>query len=417
MATAASRSLVTYRHPWLRSAVLAVRDVVHDRWSSLGTALAIFAVVTPVLLLRGLQLGAVGVMRAEMERDPHAREVLVTGSGSFGPDLIETLRTCPDVAFLLTKPRFLNSSFPARRVSGGDRLVELEIEPTAPGDPLLEGVPAPEGYEAIVLTRRAAEQLGATSADTIRMTVRRRTAGGEWEARRLELRVVAVLAEDRDRGIRGYVAEPLARAIELWREGAIEADPEGALPPPELVPQAPAARLRLYARSLEGAPRLRQFLERMGIEASLREERVATLLELAEQLDRLFAALVVLVTIGLVAMLAVGGWQRVQLRLRDLAVLRLLGFTGWEVGLFPVVQVGLLTTGGIAAGAVAAFASGPVLGDLVRGSLGLEGRAFHLPPLELAAALAGGTLVSSLATAAAARHAARIEPAEVLHDV
>ncbi len=405
-----------FRWPWLRSASLAVYDLGYDRWSSLGTILAISAVVAPVLLLRGLELGAVGSMRAALEQDPRSREVLVTGSGNFGPDILRRIRTHPDTGFLLAKPRYLNSALPVRRVSGEGELVELEIEPTAPGDPLLEGVTLPRGYATIVLSRRAGERLEVTPGDVVRMTLRRRTAAGDWEARRAELRVLEVLPEERDYEVRGYVSSDFARAIELWREGSIDAHGSGILPSPNLLPETPTARIRLYARSLEGAPRLRAFLEQLGIEARLRDERVATLLRLAERLDRLLAALALLATIGLAAMFAVSGWHRAHLRLRELAVLRLLGFSGVEMGLFPLVQVALLAAAGVFLGTVLAFISGPLLEGLLRQSLGLQRGAFHLPLIELLAALAGGTMIGAFAACGAAWRAARIEPAEVLHD-
>lgn len=402
--------------PGLRSVALAVADLLHDRWASLALLAGAAAILAPLLLLRGIENGTLQAMRRQFEADPSSREVLVMGSYDLPVELLADLRRHPDTGFLVVEPRYLNTAYPVRPQSGG-RLVQLALVATAPGDPVLTGTTIPRGYTEVVLSERAATKLAVAPGDALRMTVRRRTPEGRHEALRLTLRVVAVLPEERDYGERGYVAAELLRAVELWREGAIAFAADRTLPPPDTLPAGPVARMRLYAKTLDGAPRLRRFLEERGIEAKLREERIATLLALSRRLDRLLALLAVLVAAGLATTLMIAAWHRVLIRRRQLAVLRLLAFGRGELLVYPVVQTLLLGLLGGVLALLAVLAVGPLVGRTLQASFAIEGVPFVLDPAETLAVLLGSGLLAGTSALAGGWAAARVEPAEVLHDV
>lgn len=406
--------IVLYRG--LRSVGLALADLLYDRLASLGLIASVTAIVAPLLLLRGVENGALGAIRARFDADPRSREVLIIGSYELTTSLLARIRTHPDAAFVLAEPRYLNTTYPVRRADGRGQLVDLQFVATAPGDPLLAGQTVPNGYDQLVLSARAAERLDAGSGTALSIRVRRTDPAGRHASLPLRLRVVSVLPEERDYRVAGYVSVELLRALELWREGTIDAGPGGRFPPPDVPPATGAARLRLYARTLEGAPRLRRFLEELGIEARLREERIVTLLALSQRLDTLVAVLTVLVATGLAAVLAISGWQRVLVRRRELAALRLLSFARWELLLYPTSQTVVLTFAGFTAAFALARVAGPLLGAAVQRSFDLSGQPFLLPGAEVVAAGVVTTLLAALSALAAGWQAAGVEPAEVLHD-
>src|SRR3546814_308665 len=76
---------------------LILADLWHDRVAVACPALALAAVVVPLMVLLGLRAGVSGTMIKRMERDPAMRLVLpeVSGVNRFAEAWLEPLRSAP----------------------------------------------------------------------------------------------------------------------------------------------------------------------------------------------------------------------------------------------------------------------------------------------------------------------------------
>ena len=136
------------------------------------------AVLLPLLVLFGLKYGIVASLLAPLTEDPRYRQILPAGAGRFEADWFEAVAARPDVAFVIPSTRSIAATLrvhrPASRVG---RILDLELVPSAPGDPALNGDLAPEGYHGIVLSLAAAERLQASPGERLEGTLTR-TRGG-----------------------------------------------------------------------------------------------------------------------------------------------------------------------------------------------------------------------------------------------
>ena len=71
---------------------IALADLLGERRMSICTALAVAAVLAPLLVLAALRAGAVEGMRETVLRDPLAREVMSIANASFDRPFLERLR-------------------------------------------------------------------------------------------------------------------------------------------------------------------------------------------------------------------------------------------------------------------------------------------------------------------------------------
>ena len=391
-------------------ASLAWQDYRNDAWLSACSVLALVAVIAPLLVLFGLKFGLVSSLTERLEIDPATREIIPLGGGRFSRAFVEQLGQRGDVAFALPRTRQIAATAQVGTLT-------LEMLPTAPGDPLLKGLPMPEGLEQIVLSHTAAEKLAARPGDWLETSFARQVAG-RVEARRTRLQVLAVLpleAFARD----GLFAElSLLEAVEDYRDGRAvvalgwdgDAVGVGGVGEQRVYPA-----FRLYARNLTDVEPLRVYFAGQNLLVSTQALSIAQVQSLSRNLSIVFWIIAGLALAGAFAAIFAGALAAVARKRRELSVLRLLGFSTGALLRFVVLQA--LYSAGLAA----VFSAG--LYGLAEAGLNqlfvqVPGEhASHLLVRHYGLALVAVLGVSAVAAACGGWRVARIQASEGIRDV
>lgn len=399
-----------------QAARLALADFRHDWRVSACLVLALAAVMTPLLVLFGLKSGMVYTLQQRLLADPVNREVVIVGSQRLTPEWIADLAKRPDVGFLAPRSRSLSATLDARGAEGKS-YPGLEMVPSAAGDPLLPEGAQPPSARAVWLSATAAQRLGVTVGGSFTAQVAR-TLNGETQAARVPLTVAGLIPESSFGRAAAFVPVDLLLATEDFRDG--HAAP--ALGVDAGTPRDPAeprlfAGLRLYARDLDGVAPLAERLRAQGMEVRTRAAEIESVKAIDRVLGLIVVVLAAIGATGFLLSLGASLWANVERKRRDLALLRLIGFSGVAAASFPAVQglvvavLGVLLSGAVYLGVAAGFDA--ALGQ----NLGANEFVCRLPPLHFAAAAAATLAAALLAALAAGRRAAHVDPAESLRDV
>ncbi|UXV19675.1 ABC transporter permease [Pseudomonas fluorescens] len=388
-------------------ASLAWQDYRNDAWLSACSVLALVAVMVPLLVLFGLKFGLVSSLTERLETDPATREIIPLGGGRFSSGFIEQLGLRSDVGFAVPRTRQIAATAQVGTLT-------LEMLPTAPGDPLLAGLPMPRGLDQIVLSHTAAEKLAARPGDWLETSFARQVAG-RVEAQRTRLQVQAVLpleAFARD----GLFADlGLLEAAEDYRDGrAVPAlDWEGDAVGVSEQRVYPA--FRLYARTLTDVEPLRVYFAGQNLLVSTQAQTIAQVQSLSRNLSIVFWIIAGLALAGAFAAIFAGALAAVARKRRELSVLRLLGFSTGALLLFVVMQA--LYSAGFAAGLSAGLYGLAEMG-LNQLFVQVPGEyASHLLARHYGLALVAVLGVSAVAAACGGWRVARIQASEGIRDV
>ncbi|ANF89075.1 Putative ABC transport system, membrane protein [Pseudomonas antarctica] len=388
-------------------ASLAWQDYRNDAWLSACSVLALVAVMVPLLVLFGLKFGLVSSLTERLETDPATREIIPLGGGRFSSGFIEQLGLRSDVGFAVPRTRQIAATAQVGTLT-------LEMLPTAPGDPLLAGLPMPRGLDQIVLSHTAAEKLAARPGDWLETSFARQVAG-RVEAQRTRLQVQAVLPlEDFARD--GLFADlGLLEAAEDYRDGRAvpalgwEGDAVG------VSEQRVYPAFRLYARTLTDVEPLRVYFAGQNLLVSTQAQTIAQVQSLSRNLSIVFWIIAGLALAGAFAAIFAGALAAVARKRRELSVLRLLGFSTGALLLFVVMQA--LYSASFAAGLSAGLYGLAEMG-LNQLFVQVPGEyASHLLARHYGLALVAILGVSAVAAACGGWRVARIQASEGIRDV
>jgi putative ABC transport system permease protein len=394
---------------------LAFRDFFHERVMSACFVLAVAAVLLPLLVLFGLKFGIISNLLEPLKEDPRYRQITPVGSGHFGRDWFEAMADRDDVAFIVPRTRTIAASMRLRDADGGGgRIISVELIPSAEGDPVLDGLDAPAGFEHVVLSLDAAEKLGVQAGSRIEGIVSR-TFSGEQQTRLMPLRVTGIAPAGAFARDGMFVSHDLLVAIEDFRDGrAVPAlGWEGTA---EREVTRSFAGFRLYARSIEDVAGLRTGLMAEGIDV---RTRVADI-ELVEAMDRnlsiVFWIIAVIAGAGFGLSFGSSVWANVDRKRREFSVLRLTGFRSRSIVWFPIVQ-GILTAAlGWMIAALAFFAVQAGLNALFVANVGRGEAICRLLPVHFVIALVLTVIVATIAAALGGSRLARLEPSLALRN-
>lgn len=390
---------------------LAWQDYRNDARLSACSVLALVAVIAPLLVLFGLKFGLVSSLTERLQRDPAVREIIALGGARFSAQSIAELAQRDDVAFALPRTRQIAAT---ADLMTGASAVTVEMIPTAPGDPLVQGLALPTQRDQVLLSHTAAEKLGAHAGDRLEARFSRQHAG-QIEARRTPLTVLAVLplaAFERDAL---FAPLSLLEAAEDYRDGravpALGWDGDSPATPAERVYPA----MRLYARDLAAVEPLRRFFAAQQVLVSTQAQRIAEVQSLSRNLGLVFWIIAALAVLGAVAAVCAGALAAVERKRRELSVLRLLGLGTAALLLFVVLQA-------LYSGALAALLGGLLYALAERGLnhlfMQVPGEyASRLLPVHYLVALAGVLLASAGAAALGGWRVARIDASQGIRDV
>lgn len=320
------------------TARLAAADYRHEWVTSGCSVLALAAVLIPLLVLFGLKYGIITNLLDPLIENPRYREIAPTSAGRYDGAWFDAMGERADVAFVVPRTRAIAATIRLRApASDVGRIIDVELVPSASGDPVLpENMPAPTGYDQVVLAWTTADKLSVGAGERVEGLLSR-TRQGSQEAVRMSFEVagvapVAAFARD---GL--FVSTALISAVEDFLDG--RAVPglgwQGTTPRDA---ERSFAGFRMYARSLDDVAPIRQALLEQNIEVRTSIADIS----LVKTLDRNLS-----VAYWIIALMAMGGfclsfatsvWANVDRKQREFSVLRLTGFRTGQIIWFPIIQ-------------------------------------------------------------------------------
>lgn len=392
-------------------AELALRDLFRERLHLICNVAVLAGVLVPLLVLFGVKNGVYDALIGRLLSDPATLRIDTTGNSAFTLADAEEVRLWPEAGFVTLKTRSIFDFVNVRRAGEPGRR-DATLIPSGAGDPTLpEGLALPPG--TVALSDGLARQLSLAPGDSIELITQ-----AEDRPRQLLLpaTVVAVLPASHVAG-RAVLAD-------LGTLDLVEAFYDNyALPEHGITAGRPLAGrapefegMRIFARDLESLAPLQARLEaRFDIRTEARTSEVASVLGLGRNLDLALLLTVSVAALGLAAALIFGFWGEIARKRQTIATLALLGLGGRSLWLFPIIQALVSALAGLAVSfgltALAAQAANRLFGQGF-----VDGGIVSISAAE-AGAIWGGTLVFVLLTAlAAARRAARADPAVILRE-
>jgi len=315
---------------------LSFRDYSHE-WRMSGCfILALASVLAPMMILFGLKFGIVTTMIHELVENPANREIKPIGSGRYDDAWIEGMRQRGDVEFIIPRTRALAATIQLKSTSA-KRIVSTELLATAPGDPLLvEALRQPQNYFQVILSQAAAKKLNVNPGAEIDASLARQFQG-KRERVHLPLEVIDVAAAGVISRNVAFVDLELLIASEQFKDGrAVEAlgwqgdtgGLEGRVYP----------SFRLYASSIYDVERLVTDLEKEGTRVKANVAEISTVQSIDQNLSVIFWIIACVGAIGFAFSLGASLWANVDRKRKELSVLRLVGFKGGRIVMFPVLQ-------------------------------------------------------------------------------
>ncbi len=317
---------------------LAARDYRHEWLMSACFVLALSAALVPLLVLFGLKFGIISKLLDPIREDPRYREVIPAGSGNFTPDWFEQMARRPDVAFIVPKTRSIAATIKTRITDGEvGRIIDTELIPTAPGDPLFEETPVlPDGLYQVILSANAASKLGATEGTRLDGILTRQLHG-EQQTVIHGMTVVGVAGAGAFNRDGMFVSVDLLKAVEDFRDGreVPEFTADGA---PRPGAERDFAGFRLYATSINDVGALSSDLLEQQIDVRTKAADIELVKSLDRNLSIVYWIIAIIVISGFCLSFGTSLWANVNRKAREFSLLRLIGFSAESVVWFPLLQ-------------------------------------------------------------------------------
>ena len=397
---------------------MAGADLFHDRLVSACQVIILLAVVCPLLLLFALKHGVATSLTDELANNPETLRIRPVGSYSLGEAFFDAVAARPEAGFLVPTTRSIASQiYLSRPTSEQPRpeLFDIQMLPTASGDPLSQGEPLADETGGVSLSAKAARRVGAKQGDDLIGRVER-SRNGRPEPAELPLRVLHILPERFHGQATVFVDLSLLMAVERFRDDyAVPAfDWPGTQPWEDMTE---FASFRLYARELDEVAPLADFVRSKGVEVRTDADQIAGVQALDRNLDALFLMIGSVACLGLVGALLASMIASVDRKRKSMAVLSLLGFERGWIAIFPIAQAIMIAAFGTVA-ALALYAVGAWAINLRFAPVLSEGQvAASLEPAHLLIAAGASLTLALLPAALAGWKVARIEPSEALREI
>ena len=315
---------------------LSFRDYSHE-WRMSGCfVLALASVLAPMMILFGLMFGIVTSMVNGLVENPSNREIRPVGSSRFDDDWIKQVAARKDVSFVIPKTRALAATIQLKSKTAG-RIYSTELMATANGDPLLKDLPkAPDGFYQVILSDSIAKKLKVNKGDRINGSLARQFRG-KRERVHLELTVIDIAPTHAISRNVAFVSLDLLLATESFKDG--RAVPElnwSGLDGNDSSREYPS--FRMYARSIYDVEHLVSMLEGQGLNVKANTAEIKTVQSIDKNLSIIFWIIACVGAVGFSFSLGASLWANVDRKRKELSILRLVGFQGGKIILFPVLQ-------------------------------------------------------------------------------
>ncbi len=394
---------------------LSLRDYTHE-WRMSGCfVLALASVLAPMMILFGLKFGIVNSMLTELIENPANREIRSVGSGRFSEDWFRRMAAREEVAFIIPRTRALAATIQLQSDRSG-RIQSTELMATGDGDPLLQRVGViPRGHGQVILSDASARKLKVAAGDRIDGSLARQFRG-KRERVHLELDVLAVAPPEVTTRQVAFVSLPLLLASEAFKDG--RAVPElGWKGEPADASGRDYPAFRLYARSIDDVEALVNELQAEGVNVKARIAEIRSVQSIDRNLSIIFWIIAAVGAVGFSFSLGASLWANVDRKSKELSILRLIGFQGGKIILFPVLQS--LYTGvlGWLLAVLMYLLAEQSINRLLAPSLGIDQVICYLLPQHFFWALALTLGVAATAAVLGGIRASSIEPSDGLRDL
>ncbi len=394
---------------------LALADILHERKMALCYAVALAAVLAPLMVLYGLKFGVVTALTQELLHDPANRQVHLLGNRAYTPDWIAALAARPEVAFVVPTTRTNAATLYAERPDRRGGTETVSLLPSAAGDPLLDPARPPLDGHRVAITRSLAEWLELGPGDVmVGRAVRQRDGRQETVTLDLEIDQIVPPRHYQRRAI--FAPVDLLLAVERYRD-AMPVPAYGWDGPNTPPAQAVFASVRLYAADLDAVQVLADDLAAAGETVRSSAAEIATVQALDRNLAQIFAIIAGLGGVGYLLSLGANLWSNVERKQGELSVLRLLGMSSAALVRFPVCQAVAIAAVGSALAFAVYFAAETAINTLFAAPV-VPGEAVCLLLARHYLVAGAMTLAAAvLASAVAGWQASRVEPAEGMRSV
>ena len=393
---------------------LALRDLIHDKKISICVVASILAVVGPLLLLFGLKFGIVSQLRGDLLSDPRNKEIQMTASARLDENWFVNLRKEAGVGFVVPLTRALNTQ--ADLFVDGRRFLEnVELIPTAAGDPLLGDLSGPTQDSEVVLSRSAADRLKLEVGDTLNLRVVR-TLDKTLERAQMQVRVHAILPPQAMSRPAALITLPLLIAVEDYRDG-VKVTMLNSVTGSEPVLRSQFARARIYAASIDSVQQVARRLQELGIETNSRVAEIKSVQAIDRVLGFVFAVIAWAAALGCAASMIGALMANIERKRKDLALLRLFGYGRRSMLSYVIAQALFLTVIGFGFGCAMYFFGSYTFNKVLAAHLARDTFVCRLELIHFAIGLVTAMVISIVVSAFGGLLATRIEPAESLRDV
>ena len=400
---------------WRDVARLAFRDYSHEWHISGCFILGLAAVLAPLLVLFGLKYGLVTSMLTALAENPENRELKPLGSGHYTAVWFRGMRARPEVAFVSPRTRTLAATLELSSKTA-PVILPAELIPSGQHDPLLKGLERrPAGLHEVVLSRSAAERLKVTKGAVIQASLSR-----QYQARhervRLDLQIVDVASERAFARPAVFASLEVLMAAEAFRDGrAVPALGWSGDPP--LAEERVFPSFRLYARTIYDVAGLASVLTEAGQRVKTSAAEIETVRSIDRNLALLFWVIAAAGMAGYSLSLGASLWANTDRKRRELSVLRLLGFRGGGIMLYPSFHALFTAVLGWLGAVFVYLVLEQIINRMLAADLAPGQSICFLMPRHFLAALFLTLIASLLGAVLGGIRAARIEPSDGLREV
>lgn len=377
--------------------------------------LALASVLAPMMILFGLKFGIVSSMIGELRDNPANREIRPIGSGQYNQGWMSDMQSRSDVSFIIPKTRALAATFQLKSEQA-NRIVSTEMLATAEGDPLIETLTAaPKGYRELILSESLANKLSIKQGDNLDASLVRQFQG-KRERVHLTLKVIEIVPSVLMSRQIALVSLPFLLATESFKDG--RAVPQLGWSGDEPVgTERYYPSFRLYANSLSDVPVLVGLLQQQGINVNANLAEIETVQNIDRNLSVIFWIIALVGAVGFSFSLGASLWANVDRKRKELSILRLVGFQGGKIILFPVLQS--LYTGvlGWLLAVLIYLLAEQTINQLLAPSLEINRVICYLLPEHFLWALGLTVVVAAFAAILGGIRAAGIEPSDGLREI
>ena len=390
---------------------LSFKDILSDWKLILCLMIAVAALIAPLLILLGLRTGVVDTLRQRLLSDPKTLELTLKGNFKLDENWFNEIASLNEVGFIIPMTRSLSAQVDLVKTPR-DFMKRVIILPTAENDPLLKRANLSSHFDgdAIIISSVIAEKLALNVGDEIDIRLARKV-NNKRETGQLRVTIEAVAPETITSRAQIFAQLPLLIGVENYIDGVSDTilfndDASNK--------RTVYARARLYAKTLEDVAPLAEHIRKRNIDVITEADKIDTVKAIDRAAGFIFATIAYATSIGGAAALIGLILVNIDRRRKELALLRLIGFSRASMVIFPICQSMLIGLCGYGLAALAYSVSESSLNATLGASL-ISGEFVSYLPFALllksATALFG---VCAIAASLGGYYATKIDPAEPL---